>query len=158
MFRKIKLSFFNRIKLEFGYEDYLSSLPRNIRCHVTRLRISAHTLKIETGRYNNKHGNARLLEKVCDFCSDEGLANTLLHELPFFEPIIEDELHVLVTCPKFNIPRSLIPPDILSALLRHDMFEVFNNKAYIFHLGRYIKGIFKVIKDTKLNKNNFELN
>ena len=138
-----KLSFYNIIKPEFGYEDYLSTLPRDIRRHVTRLRISAHTLKIETGRYNTKRGNARLLEKVCDFCTEKTFSNTLLHELPFFDPIIEDELHVLVTCPKYNIPRSLIPLDILSSLLRHDILEVFNNKAYTFHLGRYIKNIFK---------------
>ena len=152
-----KLSFFNCIKPEFGYEEYLSTLPRNIRSHVTRLRISAHTLKIETGRYNTKYDNARLLQKVCDFCTEEGLADTLLHELPFFDPIIEDELHVLVTCPKYNIPRSLIPSDILSSLLRHDILEVFSNKAYTFHLGRYIKRIFKV-KDTKLNMKNLKLN
>ena len=66
-----KLSFFNIVKPEFGYEKYLSLLPRSIRCDVTRLRISAHTLKIERGRYNTKTGGALLLEKVCDFCMDD---------------------------------------------------------------------------------------
>ena len=94
-----KLTFYNNAKTEFGYEEYLSTLPQNIRCHVTRLRISAHTLKIEKGRYNTKCGNDRLLEKVCNFCTEKRVADTMLHELPFFDPIIEDELHVLVSCP-----------------------------------------------------------
>ena len=67
----------------------------------------------------------------------------MLHELPFFDPIIEDELHVLVTCPRFNIPRSKIPSEILSLLLRHDVNEAFKNKENLFHLGHYIKRIFE---------------
>ena len=139
-----KLSFYNIIKTELQYEEYLSFLPRSLRIHTTRLRISAHSFNCERGRYNKKSGGERLLEKRCRFCMDDDVANTLLHELPFYDPIIEDEMHVLVTCPKYHLPRTKLPPEVLSSFLRHDTKEAFNNKSYLFHIGLYIRNIIEI--------------
>ena len=139
-----KLNFYSSVKSEFRYEEYLSLLPRNVRSHVTRLRISAHTLNIERGRYNTKTGGERLLKKACQFCMDGDVSNALLHELPFFNPIVEDELHALVTCPRYNIPRSKLPSDVLSLLLRHDTEEAFEMNNFAFHLGHFIRSIFEI--------------
>ena len=37
-------------KVNFIYEEYLDSVPHNLNCFITILRISAHSLRIHTGR------------------------------------------------------------------------------------------------------------
>ena len=86
-----KLEFYHKIKTEFGPgpEQYLTSVrDPEARKSLTRLRISAHNLFVERGRYENP-----LIprdERTCVFCS----AN-------FGSKEIEDELHVLVKCPLY---------------------------------------------------------
>ena len=138
-----RLSFLNSIKVELRYEEYLSQLPRSMRSHVTRLRIGAHLLNSERGRYNTKTGNERMLHKVCESCMDGNHTNTLLHELPFYDPIIEDESHVLVTCPRYHLLRSKLPDNVLSPMLRHDFQEALEDKRYSFYVGQFIKNIFQ---------------
>jgi len=46
-----KLRTFRQVKYTFKYESYLD-LPFHLYSAITRLRISNHNLKIETGRYN----------------------------------------------------------------------------------------------------------
>ena len=55
----------------------------NHRRSITRLRISAHRLKIETGRYIKLDRS----ERLCDKCSAGA---------------VEDEQHFLIKCSKFN--------------------------------------------------------
>ena len=143
-----KLGFYRSVKSEFGYEEYLSLLPRILRMPVTKLRISAHNLNCEKGRYNNNSGNDRLLLKTCSFCMADDAPSTLLHELPFYAPIVEDELHVLVTCPKYNLPRSKLPQVVLSHLLRHELSELFRLRQFTFYLGQYVKSIFEMKSKT----------
>ena len=54
-------------KVNFIYEEYLDSVPHNLRCFITRLRISAHSLRIHTGRF----GVNRLPrhERLCLHCN-----------------------------------------------------------------------------------------
>ena len=68
---------------------------------ISQLRTSSHQLHVETGRYakNNKSP----LRKICRICSTPNEDDLLLlSELPCFEPIIEDELHLLRTCPLYH--------------------------------------------------------
>ena len=65
------------LKTKIGYENYLSDTQNiNHRTARTRLRLSNHCLKIETGRHKN-------LDKKCRFC-------------PFCPQVIEDEKHLLL--------------------------------------------------------------
>jgi len=41
---------YNLFKVNFIYEEHLILVPYNLRCFITRLRISAHSLRIHTGR------------------------------------------------------------------------------------------------------------
>ena len=84
-----KLDFYNKIKTEFGPgpEQYLTFVrDPEARKSLTRLRISAHNLFVERGRYETP-----LIprdERNCVYCS-----------VNFGSKEIEDELHVLVKCP-----------------------------------------------------------
>lgn len=57
---------------------------------MTRLRISAHDLKIETGRYSNQVRE----ERTCSWC-----------KLVLGINVIENEQHFLFECDLYNIPR-----------------------------------------------------
>ena len=35
----------------YSYENYLNILPKDLRFYITRIRMSAHTLRVQTGRY-----------------------------------------------------------------------------------------------------------
>ena len=61
------LKLYDNIKNTLDYEQYLNVLPHDLRCYATRLRVSAHSLRIHTGRYatNNTPRN----ERYCMFCN-----------------------------------------------------------------------------------------
>ena len=85
-----KLSFYNRIKTQFGLEPYLTS-----KAHLTykyvkataKLRMSAHGLAVETGR----HGQLResIVNRTCVTCWDRDGIEAIAF-LPFFNLIIEN--------------------------------------------------------------------
>ena len=93
-----KLGFDNKVKESFGPELYLSlKLGYFENKRVTQLRTSSHQYKIETGR----HGQNResVVNRKCTTCSkNDDDTVLLLAELPFFDPIVEDETHVIQTC------------------------------------------------------------
>ena len=77
-----KLSFYGLFKKEIGMENYLSMVT-NIkhRSSLTRFRMSNHSLNIEKGRHQ---GIVRDKRK-CQFC-----------------PVVKDERHFLLSCPKYD--------------------------------------------------------
>ena len=70
-------------------ELYLT-LPPYLRVPHTRLRISAHALRIETGRYNLP-APLPVQDRTCWFCSEE--------------QAVEDELHFLLKCSLYTQER-----------------------------------------------------
>jgi hypothetical protein len=80
----------------FRREPYLSVLYSDQRNLITKFRISAHQLRIETGRYERKKNQAGKIsilekeEKVCLYCN---LSK------------VEDESHFLLECPLYNHER-----------------------------------------------------
>ena len=84
-----KLRSYRLIKNEFHREMYLT-LPPYLRVPHTRLRISAHALRIETGRYNLP-APLPVQERTCWFCSEE--------------QAIEDEVHFLFSCSLYTQER-----------------------------------------------------
>ena len=46
-----KLLFFGQLKKKYEYEEYLDLPNVNNRVNITQMRVSAHKLEIETGRY-----------------------------------------------------------------------------------------------------------
>ena len=57
----------NYIIMQFKFEKYLHMIENDdLRKTLTSLRVSAHTLEIERGRYQNIHGEQRYYEPRYD--------------------------------------------------------------------------------------------
>ena len=93
-----KLEFYNSLKNNFGYESYLDLNNHQFRKSLSKLRISAHNLFIERGRYAKTY----LLrdDRICLFCST-------FHN----NKVIESELHAIDSCPLYKIGISNILKD-----------------------------------------------
>ncbi len=90
-----KLRTYKSFKRCLTYEKYLSTVT-NIthRTNLTRLRLSAHDLRIERGRYEREN-NKMLPEnkRICKFCTTDS---------------IEDEYHFVMSCPLYARKRQLL--------------------------------------------------
>ena len=136
-----KLGFYNDVKTGFYLEPYLQ-LKDGIKVRaVAKMRMSAHRLRIETGRYGAKRDSTH--NRACLFCSTEDLDVLQdLSVLPFSDPIIEDEYHVLLTCPKYYHRRIPLDDMVKSALFR-DIKMIFSTD-YIAKAANFIQ---KILKD-----------
>ena len=93
-----KLKSYCQFKSQIVLENYLVIIKDlNKRKQFARLRISAHDLHIESGRYK-KPTKTPVEERTCKLCD--------LHE-------IEDEKHFILFCPRYND-------------LRNDLYEKLN--------------------------------
>ena len=142
-----KLSFYHQIKPNFGTESYLSEVTFfKHRSAMTRLRISAHDLQIETGRYNNQARE----ERICKWC-----------QLVLNVNSIENEQHFLLECDLYTRPRRafLSPtqnhPDSESSNLTSDhqvhysltlnsFTAIDTNAAHNIRLAKTISNMFKI--------------
>ena len=87
-----RLEVYHNIKFDFGLESYLQILSSvKFRKALTRFRISAHSLAIETGRHHRK---ARR-ERKCIYCNMN---------------VIESKYHFLLICPLYNDIRTKYLP------------------------------------------------
>jgi hypothetical protein len=144
-----KLAYYNSAKLtsKIGFEPFLKLQDHAIRRSVMRLRSSSHRLNCETARYLTereleKRGVNIMWEKRCKFCTaDEALP---LSHLPFHDTIIEDENHILVTCPKFHAPRTTLRESTKSLLLRNEDYHLLYQPEHILHFGRFVKKVFNL--------------
>ena len=93
---------------------------------MTRLRLSAHTLEIETGRYSDTDAENRF----CQYCEFQG------------NKVVEDEVHFLVTCPMYEkIREDLLPPQVLTdnTLNAEEKFvEILSNSDSIKTTAKFI--------------------
>ena len=83
--KSTKLSFYNEIKSQWGTEEYQTSLPFATRIHLTYIRISAHRLAIEQGRYSIPPTPRE--ERLCTYCLKENSRE-----------ILGDEHHLIFEC------------------------------------------------------------
>ena len=128
-----KLEFYNQIKEEFCTEDYLSMIKNpSHRASVTRLRISAHNLFVERGRYENPIVPRE--DRWCIFC----YVNTGIKH-------IENEDHVLLHCPLYHAKLSCTnretPPN-LKNLLKYSG----KDKRFFILLGKSVHEILEINK------------
>ena len=95
-----KLVFYNQTKSEFGLEPYIRTCKSYSCRNISLLRTSSHKLSVETGRYGAKRLSPH--NRCCPSCTDLA-ALELLVELPYREDfIVEDEGHLLTSCPKYS--------------------------------------------------------
>jgi hypothetical protein len=84
---KNKLRTYREFKIGFSRESYLTLGNNSLRQALSRFRLSAHKLKIETGRYNSKNNYVQPHDRHC-LCYD-------LKQC-------EDEKHFLINCPAYS--------------------------------------------------------
>ena len=84
-----KLRLYKHFKGSFKQEPYLSLVTnRNQRSWLSRYRISAHNLRIESGRYTSPV--TPVADRVCVYCSSGEC---------------DDELHAILKCETFKLKR-----------------------------------------------------
>ena len=106
-----KLESYTKYKSNFILEPYLFLIKnRDYRKQLTRLRISAHSLEIEQGRYKNKTRE----ERLCSKCNK-----------------IEDEIHFLLHCTNFVEDRQVLM-DCVKKLVPN--FACLNDENKMFYL------------------------
>ena len=127
-----KLKFYSILKKNICTEKYLTDISNvKHRQALTRLRLSSHTLSIESGRHGKE--KIRQEDRICPLCK-EG---------------IEDEIHFLFKCPLYKecrdkyiaqklspLPNTLGTEQIRHLLLNNDLkpiakfiYEAFNLRA-----------------------------
>ncbi len=85
-----KLRTYYTFKKEFIYENYLDFQTKfSLRKNITKLRISAHKLEIEIGRYKN----IPVQNRICKRCN--------LNK-------VEDEQHIITSCSKYDQYREML--------------------------------------------------
>ena len=107
-----KLRFYKTFKTSFTVEPYIKLVQnRNQRCHLTRIRISAHQLEVEVLRYRS----VPYCERYCNYCTMQ---------------VPGDEIHFLGFCETFLNKRqcligklSSINPKILE-YSQHDQVKI----------------------------------
>ena len=108
--------------------------------HITDWTMSSHRLGIEKGRHGRLRDNFK--NRMCRFCctDDEDVLLTI-QEMPFAEPIIEDEVHVLRVCPRYyDIHVSL--PDRLKSAIFQDIALLFGT-SMVKRTSRFIEDILR---------------
>ena len=111
---------FKFIKESFCYESYLDNMHNgSIRNAITRIRLSSHRYRIETGRWGNNR--VQRDERVCEVCN-----------------VIESEYHVLMICPRFiNERTERLPECMLTNPSEENFISMLKSKAMNvqLHLG-----------------------
>jgi hypothetical protein len=132
-----KLGFYNTIKHEFVEEDYIRlDLNNNVFKRIAEIRTSSHKFCVETGRHGMNR--LKLANKACKHCSTNDQETLdLLMELPYPDPIIEDETHVLNTCPLYEDLRQKLLPQTRS-LLHTEISQIFKHSWTIRDLGKFL--------------------
>ena len=136
-----KLRFYNTIKDSFSQEKYRQLTQKRNQgraADLAKLRMLAHKLNIETGRYKNKPVETR----ICHLCttSDEDTVDAFF-QLPFLELVVESEQHLLTECPYYEDIRRSLPESIRS---KGDNFKsLLTDDSYVLHAARYVSNLFK---------------
>ena len=80
------VTLYSLIKIDFSSSAYLNIRNQSLRrCFLTKLRLSSHSLRIETGRYGNDRVDRSL--RICTFCDSQE---------------VEDEIHFVLTCNRYT--------------------------------------------------------
>lgn len=142
-----KLLFYNEIKRSLHFEQFLTIPNRDWRVHMSRIRSSAHDLRLESGRHNTKWKATTIVDKACRFCHTEGSIKSLelLAELPNFDPliIIESEHHMMTVCPAYHHLRIGLSDELKCHLLLRQYSHIMTDASLVEELARFTKRAFE---------------
>ena len=125
-----KLFLYNNFKCEFEYESYLDIVrDKPLRQLLTKLRLSSHTLRIETARYGRNRIDRA--ERLCLYCDQRQL---------------DDEFHFICQCPVMqDIRNKYIKTYFTRRPSVYKLCELFKstNKTILTNLCKFIKEAFQ---------------
>ena len=112
-----KQRFYKTLKGTFSREPYLDLVKnRNQRAWLTRIRVSAHHLQIEVGRWSRPPIPPS--ERLCRYCSDGC--------------IIDTEYHFLHDCATLSLRRNCFLPCLIQLYLNSHKCHVYT-KSLLFY-------------------------
>ena len=112
-----KLLTYSSFKSSFSSEPYLTLVQnRNQRCHLTRLRVSAHRLGVETQRY--KRPPVPRTQRFCAYCPPVPVTGGLA-----VRPV-DDECHCLTSCPMQNSNCKLVSQFLQKQFIEGDKIDI----------------------------------
>ena len=105
------------VKFDYQLEDYLKTIRNPAhRISMTKLRLGVHSLRIQTGKYENRGAPIPVDGRTCLVCN---------------RGYIEDERHFLMYCPGYDNIRN----ELHSLLSTHDVvFKSLNDEGKIRYL------------------------
>ena len=125
-----KMRTYIEFKSKFIFEDYLSISNEDDRKALTRLRVSAHTLAIERGRYTTPPTPVEA--RTCSHCPDNQ---------------VENEMHFIMKCSKYMQQRETLFAEI--ARICEQFYKLNDKEKFIYlmsagvdvsrHVGRFIR-------------------
>ena len=130
------LDTYKLFKANFEYETYLDILPLNLRSMLSKLRLSSHSLRIQTGRYSNVCLPRN--ERICLYCTTRD---------------IEDEYHFVITCPVYTeIRKKYIKRYYYKRPSMYKFVQLMrtSKKTELLNLARYIKEAFYMRNHTNI--------
>ena len=134
-----KLGFYNVVKAQFGEEPYIE-FPYKLVKPLERQRSSSHDLAIETGRHLQKHKTpgSNIITRICRSCctGDLEMLNRL-SELPLFDPIVEDEMHALRSCIRYEDLRQQLSTTAKNAIFQEPE-SMFKDSAATWDIGVFL--------------------
>ena len=104
-----KLRSYRTYKTDFKKEEYLGIKSISMRGAFSRLRLSAHNLHIETGRYVSKKERKPPEKRICQYCKED---------------VCENEYHFIMNCTNYDCYRNELFQQIIQ---RHHLFANYNN-------------------------------
>ena len=120
------MSLYRLVKNKFGYEKYLDLAKyKSYRQNITKIRMSSHKLRIETGRYGRNRIDRN--ERLCQICNCGD---------------IEDEYHFIIICSKYSdIRKKYIAKYYLQRPSMYKFLELLSNKNHkiLDNLAIFIK-------------------
>ena len=119
------LNVYDHVKDAFGYESYLDVLPPDLRNGLVRMRVSSHSLRVQTGRYGANRIPRN--ERRCIYCDMND---------------IDDELHFLCKCPCFDdLRRTYIKRYFYTRTNMYKLIELLkcDDRSTLVKLCKFIK-------------------
>ena len=124
------LELYRNIKFDFSYERYLDVLPGDLKTYVCKIRISAHSLRIQTGRY--ARNRIPRSERYCIYCNTNDL---------------EDEFHFILICSCYSdIRKKYIRKYFYQNPSMYKFIELLksDNRTNIVNLAYFIKNALSI--------------
>ena len=124
------LTLYKNYKLSFDFEQYLNVLPNKLKVALSRLRLSSHQLRNETGRYSQNRVDRA--QRICSLCNKSDIV---------------DEYHFVLVCPIYsNLRQKYIRPYYHNrpSVYKFTLLMQTRHQGVLQKLGNYVYESFRL--------------